>query len=388
MKTKILILVALSLGLTIQAMSQIKDSTVVKDTIITGDNPQWTNKNDSTTVRIGKKKIIIIEEKGDSKIVIRKEADTDSLAVLRLNEGMEGFEKEIRILEDSIEMLEKRIRTAEDEAIEEDLQRKKERFEMQIEAFEEGLEEMEEEIEELTSEIEIEFTEEDFGDWMQEEEKGCDKDKFHGHYAGFELGFNNFWGPSFSRTLPTEADFMSLNTNKSLEVSLNFAEVPVVLIPRVAALVSGMGLRWNNYWFENPITLTKDVNGVITDEQLLSGIPSTIAYKKNNLNTTWLTIPLMLELQIPSRKEQPYLFASFGVEAGFKLRSATKKEWEEQKSTKVDDYQINTFQYGLVARVGANAFSLYARASLVPLFEQNKGPEMYPVSVGLSIVPF
>ena len=49
---------------------------------------------------------------------------------------------------------------------------------------------------------------------------------------------------------------------------------------------------------------------------------------------------------------------------------------------------MNTFRYGLTARVGLGFIRFYANYDLVPLFQKDRGPELYPVSVGITILSF
>jgi hypothetical protein len=53
-----------------------------------------------------------------------------------------------------------------------------------------------------------------------------------------------------------------------------------------------------------------------------------------------------------------------------------------------DDYNINTFKYGLMTRVGYKWIKLYAKCDFSSMFEAGRGPEIYPWTVGLTLVQF
>ena len=58
-----------------------------------------------------------------------------------------------------------------------------------------------------------------------------------------------------------------------------------------------------------------------------------------------------------------------------------------QDKMKVKHYSvpnINKFRYGVTARFGYGPFNLIAYYSLSKLFEDNLGPELTPISVGIS----
>ena len=77
---------------------------------------------------------------------------------------------------------------------------------------------------------------------------------------------------------------------------------------------------------------------------------------------------------------------------GYRLGSKTKQKYEENdKTQKVkdrNDYNLNDFRLNAVVRLGYGDFTVFASYSLTELFEDNKGPELYPFTVGISLVSF
>ena len=61
---------------------------------------------------------------------------------------------------------------------------------------------------------------------------------------------------------------------------------------------------------------------------------------------------------------------------------------EEKKDKNKQDFNLSTFRYGFTARVGYRGLKLYATYYPVQLFEVDKGPEVYPFSVGLILFNF
>ncbi len=99
----------------------------------------------------------------------------------------------------------------------------------------------------------------------------------------------------------------------------------------------------------------------------------------------------MLEFN-SSNSRSKTLHLAAGVLAGYKLTSKTKQEFTldgyEYYVTRKDDYNLNPFKLDATARIGYGDFTMFATYSLTTLFEKNKGPELYPFSVGVRIVPF
>ena len=75
-----------------------------------------------------------------------------------------------------------------------------------------------------------------------------------------------------------------------------------------------------------------------------------------------------------------------------KLWSNTKIKYrvsgEKSKEKAKGDYYLTPLRWGFTARVGYRALNLYANYYMMPLFIENRGPELYPFSIGLALIPF
>ena len=58
------------------------------------------------------------------------------------------------------------------------------------------------------------------------------------------------------------------------------------------------------------------------------------------------------------------------------------------KSKVKGDYNVSPFSLEASARVGYGDLTLFASASITSLFEEDKGPEVYPFTVGLTVLAF
>ncbi|MFO7934849.1 MAG: outer membrane beta-barrel protein [Bacteroidales bacterium] len=210
--------------------------------------------------------------------------------------------------------------------------------------------------------------------------------KFKPHFAGFEIGLNNYLTPDFSIKLPQDQRFMDLNTGRSWNFNLNILEYGIGLGTDKAGVVTGLGFEWTNYMFDNQNSIRKDENGAIAEyvpEQAGNII-------KSKFNMTYITAPLLLEFQIPAGKKRIHL--SGGLIGGVKIASNTKIKYEisgeKSKEKAKGDYNLAPLRYGVTARLGYRAINLYANYYLTPLFSENDGPELYPFSIGLCLIPF
>jgi hypothetical protein len=200
--------------------------------------------------------------------------------------------------------------------------------------------------------------------------------KFEGHWEGLEFGFNSFDKPDYS--LYQVKDFMSLNPGKSIEVNFNFYQLDIGLVKSYAGLVSGMGLSFDNYRFQNPYTIKR--NGDFTG-------PVALSYdnlSKTKLTASYLNVPVLLEFQIPVNHKEGRLFVNAGVIGGVKIGSHTKVKYGHTKDKDHDGFNMNALKYSASARIGYKDVSVYCNYSLNPLFESGKGPGLTPFSVGIS----
>lgn len=215
--------------------------------------------------------------------------------------------------------------------------------------------------------------------WGKGKHRKDNPDKFNGHWEGIEFGFNGFDKPDYSM-YPGNEDFMSLNQGKSMEFDLNFYELNISLAKSYVGLVSGMGLSFNNYRFENPYTIEKGQNMTLPVQLNPDNL------SKTKLALTYLNVPLLLEFQIPVNQNEGRLFINAGLVGGVKIGSHTKVKYGDTKDKDRSGFNLNSFKYSATARIGYKDISLFANYSLTPLFQSGKGPELTPFTVGISFL--
>jgi hypothetical protein len=205
---------------------------------------------------------------------------------------------------------------------------------------------------------------------------------FRGHWAGFEMGVNGFADEDYSMYT---YDFMELDMAKSIAVNLNFLQYDISLQKErnTIGLVTGLGLEWNNYRFDNDITLQK-VNGVIQPMDL----DPNWKVKKTKLTTLYLTVPLLMEFQIPVKYKKRRVHMSAGVIGGLRLGSHTKIKHNGDKVKDHDDFKLKTLRYAAHARIGYRSLNFFATYGLTELFESDKGPDLTPFTVGITLISF
>ena len=220
-----------------------------------------------------------------------------------------------------------------------------------------------------------------------DEDYTYNRKNFRGHWSGFEIGINNYLDNDFSMTLPAGSEFMELNTGKSWNVNINFLQYSLPVIRSNFGFVTGLGFEMTNYHFDNNNNIRKDdLAGFIVDTTY------TFNTEKSKLSATYLTLPVILEFQIPAGRRSKRFYLGGGVIAGVKLGSHSKVVYRDsgkkQKDKVRDDFNLSPLRCGVTARIGYRALRVFANYYFTSLFETNKGPELYPFSIGLVITRF
>lgn len=214
--------------------------------------------------------------------------------------------------------------------------------------------------------------------------------KFKGNWSGIELGLNNFVTNDFRTNVDPSLNFMDLNTNRSLNLNINMLQYDIGFGKSKSGLVTGIGLELSNYFFDGNNNIKKNENG-----QIVENIPAILTEPgtdliKSKLATSFLTIPLLLEFQIPAGKKRVHI--SGGLIGGAKIGSRTKIVYKDrgnkQKEKIKDDFNLSALRYGYTLRAGFRNLNLFANYYPVPIFEKGKGPELYPYSIGLRFISF
>jgi hypothetical protein len=219
-------------------------------------------------------------------------------------------------------------------------------------------------------------TEIHLGDVDEDKKRG--HGKFRGHWAGIEWGINNF----VSRD--DDDDFMDLITDRSWCFNINFAQYSLGFNSSHVGMLIGLGLSFNNYYFDNDNTIAE------VDDYVVPVYLDGSTLTKSKLTNTFIRIPLLLEVQFPGNSTRSHrIYMTAGLLAGLKLGSHTKVVIEDEsgksKDKDNDDFNISPFRFGVTARIGFHNISFFGDYSFTPMFIPDKGPEMYPFEMGLSL---
>jgi hypothetical protein len=211
------------------------------------------------------------------------------------------------------------------------------------------------------------------------DEKRRKRNRFKGHWSGIEFGLANYMVKGFDFTLPDDINYMDLHSAKSHNFNINFVQQSLGF-SRHFGIVTGLGLNWIDYRFDGDNNIQKGANGVI---EMLDPEQS---LKKSKFQTTYLTVPILLEGQIPT--DNHHLNIAAGIIGAVKLYSGTKMTLAAGDKIKTnDDLSMNVLRWGATARLGFGNFQIFSTYYFTPLFKTGKGPggyDLYPVEIGVA----
>lgn len=222
------------------------------------------------------------------------------------------------------------------------------------------------------------------------------------YWSGVELGLNNWMTPAGSFKLPKEDEWMELETGRSRFFAINFMEQKIEFGSHHAGLITGLGLEYTSYHLANNVLLVADGDSTYGVSE---GIPE---YSKNKIRQTGLRVPLMFEFNtknaplpteemIRSGKSMSYnrkgnFHMAVGVVGSWYFDTMYKQKYRANGEDVKDRTKssLNLLPYRVAGRVqlGYGGLNLFAEYSLTELFENNKGPELVPVNVGITLIGF
>ncbi|HOS48466.1 MAG TPA: DUF2807 domain-containing protein [Bacteroidia bacterium] len=213
--------------------------------------------------------------------------------------------------------------------------------------------------------------------------------KARSHWGGLDLGFNQLLvGNNFSTNLPDAYDYLELNSGKSLNVNLNLYYHDFKIYKRYIMFTTGIGLTLNNYRFSSDKTLRADTNMVYAALDYNKSNEK-IVYEKNKLAVNYFTVPLLLQFN-SSKYDHNSFHVAAGALVSYKFNSHLKlvynDEGDREKTKRRDEYNIEPFRTDLTLRIGYSFATVYASYAVTELFKNNRGPELHPFTVGISLV--
>jgi hypothetical protein len=198
-------------------------------------------------------------------------------------------------------------------------------------------------------------------------------------WAGFGVNANGFMNTNKQLATTSELGFLALDPAKSIGLQLNFAEKRFPIINDYLGVVTGLGFNWNRYSIKGDYdfsvvndTLIANATGVNYAKNVLSSTylqaPLLLQISTSkNANQAWnISAGVVGGIRVAARQMQ-------------KWEADGKKNKDKTK----DDFQFNPFQASLMATVGYGDWSLYMTYGLSDIFNEGSAPKVRGVNAGI-----
>ncbi len=211
------------------------------------------------------------------------------------------------------------------------------------------------------------------------------RDKFAGHWAGFDFGFNAFLNADYSGY---NSEFLKNSILRSNSYYINVIQKSFGLQRNLNTfgLVTGLGINFKNYRLDKNTTIERNIYDVVVPKYLYFD-----DNQKSKLSIISLSMPLLAEYQIPINHYRNRLYISAGMYFEYRLASNTKIKYRKEHKEKLkvpDHYSMHDFKYGLMIRTGYRWFNVFATYEITPLFIDGKGPVLTPFTFGFTVLQF
>jgi hypothetical protein len=234
------------------------------------------------------------------------------------------------------------------------------------------------------------------------------KDKYNGHWAGFDLGWNGYVNSDFTMSLPDKYKFLDLNTARSMMVNINPIELNLNLVNNHFGLTSGLGFQIDNFFFTDKNYYFVSDSAYIIAFRMYDGLGNPIAMTQSKMVVSWLTVPILFEYQTNAKMKSNSFHIGAGVVGGIRIGQYTKQYYpginqtyylkddngnlvgtfssSHYKTHDHSQYHLNPFMLEGTVRVGWSFLNFFTTYSIFPMFQTNQGPELYTWTAGISLI--
>lgn len=212
------------------------------------------------------------------------------------------------------------------------------------------------------------------------------KNKTKIYWAGVNIGVNGYLNNEYGLNIRDEFR-MDLNYGKSWFVDINFLEFSVPIVKKYMHLVTGMGFEFTNYRFDLKV---KPIPG--HTEFFLMQPDTSSSLVKTKLSSTYFQIPLLLQFDTKKIAKNNTFHLSLGVIGGVRVETHSKQVYKYgktiDKDKSFDKFDMAPFTAAATVRIGYGPVNLFATYNFTRMFKSNYSPELYPFTIGITLLNF
>jgi len=179
---------------------------------------------------------------------------------------------------------------------------------------------------------------------------------------------------------PTSVDIRAIHPSANTYLTYNF------IVGNSKNLTFGIGIGYGNHNMYSNDGVIEDIKA---DTIQFVPVDGDWNMKRSKFSVGYLEFPM--ELRFKSQK-------GFKVSVGFKLGYLIDSKEKYVGSTEANGStqvikrkriaQLNTFSYSPTLRLGYKSFNLFFSYGLGTVFRVDHGPQLHPMSIGITLTPF
>jgi hypothetical protein len=205
----------------------------------------------------------------------------------------------------------------------------------------------------------------------------------------FDLGFANLrdntnytnaQAGSYFKTIrpadgPVNENSYRLNAGKTTNVNIWFFMQKLNISKHVLNLKYGLGYEMYNIRYDTRLSYRKDPQPYVFNDS--------IGFSKDKLFVGYLTIPIMLNVNVTPDKRNGFSFSA-GMSAGYLIDSRNKQISAERGKQKVySNFEFEPWRLAAITEFGLGPVRIYGSYSLNRLQKEVTRVEQYPYAVGI-----
>lgn len=166
-------------------------------------------------------------------------------------------------------------------------------------------------------------------------------------------------------------------------------DFPFKTNPKMSAAI-GVGFATDHMFFDQMYVGIKDP----TQSVVFKDVSDTTHFKKYKLSTAYLEAPVELRFSSRPTENKKSIKAAVGVKVGTLLSAMVKgKDLQDSNDNTLNSYTskekskkfFNQNRLSATARLGFGHYSLFGSYAITPLFKEGLGPQVRPMTIGLTI---
>ena len=200
-----------------------------------------------------------------------------------------------------------------------------------------------------------------------------------GNWAGFYFGIGGLLNEVNNFTSSEDGQIFAINPLKSFDVHLNPIQKRFAIVKNHIGITTGIGLNWKQY---DLINTNIHILGGNSDSLLISS--TGLNYEKSTFRTSYLQIPVMVELQTNASKSKKW-HLNFGVLGKLKMGNSWMYRTSNSRTVVKDDFLFNPFLISGLITAGYNNINIYTELGLTNLYKNSSDYRIRNFSAGLML---